>query len=112
MNPVKKVINTVAGGLLATVLLTLVAGCASRGDIAGDSTTAMSRVGHETTEIPVEGEDDPSKKLICRRIKPTGSRFGERVCMRAAQWEKYSGHGRKGVEDVQSKALTTNDQGG
>jgi hypothetical protein len=57
-------------------------------------------------------QEDPAKKLICRRIKPTGSRMGERVCMRQAQWEKFAGRSRRGLEDIQRKALTTNDQGG
>jgi hypothetical protein len=32
--------------------------------------------------------------------------------MRPEQWEKYAGQSRKGLEDIQRKALTTNDQGG
>lgn len=107
-------------GLLAMAFLATAAGCASHGQpesvaaasqpanaVADSGATADGNTSEAATEeIPAE------KKLICRRIKPTGSRMGERVCMRQAQWEKYAGQSRRGLEDIQRKALTTNDQGG
>ncbi len=100
MNFTKSAIRTTKTGLLAVAVLAITAGCASQGDTASESGTAMNAVADTGTEAVAQAED-PSKKLICRRIKPTGSRFGERVCMRQAQWEKYAGHARRDLETMQ-----------
>jgi len=83
------------------MFLTMMLACASQGDTADNSgTTAMNAVADSGAEAVAEAED-PSKKLICRRIKPTGSRFGERICMRQAQWQKYAAQGRRDLETMQ-----------
>jgi hypothetical protein len=93
-----------ATGILAMAFLAIMAGCASHGQTEStDGSTAMNAVAED---------EQPEKKLVCRRIKPTGSRMGERICMRPEQWEKYAGHGQKTLDRVQRRALTTNDQGG
>jgi hypothetical protein len=100
MNVMRSAITATGTGLSAVAFLTMVLACASQGDIASESGTAMTAVADTGTEAVAEAED-PSRKLICRRIKPTGSRFGERVCMRQAQWEKYAGRGRRDLETMQ-----------
>ena len=98
----------------------MAAGCASHGPAesvaavseTADAGTAMNAVDDSGRSEAVTNYEKPEKKLVCRRIKPTGSRMGERICMHPEQWEKYAGHSRRGLEDIQRKALTTNDQGG
>ena len=85
---------------LSVAFLTMVLACASQGDSVSESGTAMNAIA-DTGTVAVAEAEDPSKKLICRRIKPTGSRFGERICMRQAQWEKYAGHARRDLETMQ-----------
>ena len=81
--------------------------------MAPEATTAMNASVDDTaTETTAPVEEEKSTKLICRKIKPTGSRFGERVCMRPEQWEKYAGHGKKELERIHSKGLTSNSPGG
>ncbi len=93
-------LRTTKIGLSAAAFLTMMLACASQGDTANDSVAAMNVAADSGTE-PVAEAEDPGKKLVCRRIKPTGSRFGERVCMRQAQWEKYSSQGRRDLETMQ-----------
>ncbi len=100
MNVMQSALTTTKIGLSAVAFLTMVLACASQGDTASKSGTAMNSVADTRSEAVAEAED-PSKRLICRRIKPTGSRFGERVCMRQAQWEKYAGQGRRDLETMQ-----------
>lgn len=100
MSLMQSPLRTTKIGLSAAAFLTMVLACASQGDTASESGTAMNAVADTGTEAIAQAED-PSKKLICRRIKPTGSRFGERICMRQAQWEKYAGHARRDLETMQ-----------
>ena len=96
-------------GVLAVALLAITAACASHGDSAGDSGSAVSAVADTGTEAVAKAED-PSERLICRRIKPTGSRVSERVCMWQAQWEKYAGHSRRELKRLQRGTHVGNPQ--
>ncbi len=111
MKIMQSALRTTKIGLSAAAFLTMMLACASQGDTASESGTAMTAVADTGAEAVAEAED-PSKKLICRRIKPTGSRFGERVCMRQAQWEKYAGHGRRDLETMQRTGTNPGDAGG
>lgn len=97
--------------MLTTAFLVIMSACASQGDTTSDTSTAMNAIADTGEEAAPESENQ-YKKLVCRTIKPTGSRFGERICMFPEQWEKYAGQGRSALEKVQDRALTTNDQGG
>ncbi len=111
MKIMQSALRTTKIGLSAAAFLTMMLACASQGDIASESGTAMTAVADTGAEAVAEAED-PSKKLICRRIKPTGSRFGERVCMRQAQWEKYAGHSRRDLETIQRTGTNPGNAGG
>ena len=100
MNVMQSALRATKIGLSAVAFLTMLLACASQGDTASESGTAMNVVADTGTEA-VAGAEDPSKRLVCRRIKPTGSRFGERICMRQAQWEKYADQGRRDLETMQ-----------
>ncbi len=100
MNIIRFAIRATKIAFSAVPVLTMMLACASQGDTADDSVAAMNVVADSGTEVVAKAED-PGKKLVCRRIKPTGSRFGERICMRQAQWEKYSDQGRRDLETLQ-----------
>jgi hypothetical protein len=100
-------------GLSTALIFALAAGCASQGSSpAPEATTAMNVGADDTATETATLEEEKTTKLICRKIKPTGSRFGERICMRPEQWEKYAGHGKKELERIQSQGLTANPPGG
>lgn len=100
-------------GLTTAVVLALTAGCASQDSSpAPEATTAMNASADDTATETTAPVEEKTTKLVCRKIKPTGSRFGERVCMRPEQWEKYAGHGKKELERIQSRGLTANPPGG
>ncbi len=97
-------------GLAAAVVLAITVGCASQGgSTAPDATTALNAGADTATTAPAE---EKTTRLVCRKIKPTGSRFGERVCMRPEQWEKYAGHAKRETDRIQSQGLTNNPSGG
>jgi hypothetical protein len=54
------------------LVLAIVAGCASSPDTASASNA-------------IEGDPD---RIVCRRIKETGSRLASRKCKTAAEWEQ------------------------
>ena len=89
----------------------MTAGCASQSNTTSEASTQLAKVDEAPvqTTAPVE---EKSTRLVCRKIKPTGSRFGERVCMRPEQWEKYVGHGKRETERIQSQDLSANPPGG
>ncbi len=101
-------------GLTAAAVLAIATGCVSQGigtaSAASDSTVALNASANSDTESAAL--EDKSTKLICRKIKPTGSRFGERVCMRPEQWEKYAGHSRRELDRVTRDGLQDNGSGG
>lgn len=107
--------KTIKIGLTTAAVLAIAAGCATQGSStasdASDATIAMNAADDTGTQAAVPAEKKTSR-LVCRKIKPTGSRFGERICMRPEQWEKYAGHARREIDRVQSKALTNNPSGG
>ena len=112
MNFTRFTIKITKIGLTTAVVLAIAAGCASQGgSTAPEATTAMNASADTETQVaaPVE---EKSTKLVCRKIKPTGSRFGERVCMRPEQWEKYAGHGKREIDRIQSQGLTNSPNGG
>ena len=111
MKLMQTAVSTTKSGLLPIAILVLSAGCASQGEPAAEATTAMN-VTDSGAVVEAAPEEKKSTKLICRRIKPTGSRMTERVCMRPAQWEKYSGQGRTELEKVQRDSLQRNMPGG
>ncbi len=80
-------------GAIACVSLSLfvAAGCAATADTA--------TVGGDTGEqLAARVADDG---LICRNIRPIGSRISERVCMTAEQWERAAEADRDAVEETQ-----------
>lgn len=104
----------------------MTAGCASQSNTTSEASTPLAKIDEapvQTTAPAERGADDTatettapveekSTRLVCRKIKPTGSRFGERVCMRPEQWEKYVGHGKRETERIQSQDLSANPPGG
>ena len=113
MTFIQSMTKTTKVGLTTAVVLALTAGCASQDNSqAPEATTAMNVVAGDTATETTAPVEEKTTKLICRKIKPTGSRFGERVCMRPEQWEKYAGHGKREIERIQSQGLTNNAPGG
>ena len=60
--------------ILATVCAAAISGCAS-------NSTADAAAGDQ---VAASGE---KPELVCERIKTTGTRFTEKVCMTEEQWE-------------------------
>ena len=111
--------KTIRIGLTTAVVLALTAGCASQDSgpapeaaAAPEVTTALNAGADDTATEATAPAEEKTTKLICRKIKPTGSRFGERVCMRPEQWEKYAGQSRKELDRVTRDGLQDNGSGG
>ena len=50
---------------------------------------------------------DPSKKIVCRTVTPTGTRFQRRVCATQAEWDGIQQEDREYGEKVQRKGVQT-----
>ena len=115
MNFMQATTKTIRIGLTTAAVLAIAAGCASQGSStasdASDATIAVNAADDTGTQFAAPAEQKTSR-LVCRKIKPTGSRFAERICMRPEQWEKYAGHARKELDKVQSRGLTQSPSGG
>lgn len=102
-------------GLFAVSFLAIANVYASQGNSASESGAAMS-AGAETdteagTKAAAPAEDSPDPQ-ICRKIKPTGTRFGKRVCMTQDQWTMYASEGRRNLESMQRNTNPGNPDGG
>jgi hypothetical protein len=72
MTPIKKIFAT--SGLMFAA--TMIAACASSPE------TTPSGYG---TSAAIEGDPD---RMVCRRVKETGSRLSSRTCKSAREWEE------------------------
>jgi len=70
------------------------AGCASNPDAADPDAEVTA------AEIDRRLDSDPNKRQ-CRTIRPTGSRFGERVCKTNAEWSQVESDSRNAVKRMQ-----------
>ena len=50
---------------------------------------------------------DPSKKVVCRTITPTGTRFQRRLCLTQAEWDEMQREDREYGEKAQVKGVHT-----
>lgn len=60
------------------------------------------------TVIKQKGEDD----LICRTIKPTGSRFGQKTCLTKAEWAEITAGGKRVTDKLLKGGMTGQPGGG
>ena len=83
-------------GPVACVSLSLfvAAGCAATADTAVYG-------GNTGEPVAARAADDG---LVCRNIRPVGSRISERVCMSAEQWERSTEADRDAMEETQRNA--------
>ena len=86
-------------GPVACVSLSLfvAAGCATTADTAVDG----GDTGDTGEPMAARAADDG---LVCRNIRPIGSRISERVCMSAEQWERAAEADRDAIEETQRNA--------
>jgi hypothetical protein len=63
--------------ILAAVCAAAISGCASNSTADADAAAAGD-------QVAASGEQ---AELICERVKTTGTRFTEKVCMTEEQWE-------------------------
>lgn len=42
---------------------------------------------------------DPKDKIVCKRTQKTGTRFYDKVCKTAAQWELMAEEARRGLSE-------------
>ena len=77
-----------AFGSFACVSLFLAAGCAATAD------TDENAGGPLAARVTDDG-------LVCRNIRPIGSRISERVCMTAEQWARSAEVDREALEETQ-----------
>jgi hypothetical protein len=71
---------------------------------AAEPTTAAKTA--PTPSATQVADKDPSAKLICRTMIPTGQRLGgERVCKTKADWERINRDAKDMVDSAQVNAL-------
>lgn len=46
-----------------------------------------------------EAAVDPKDKMVCKRTQKTGTRFYDKVCKTAAQWELIAEEARRGLSE-------------
>lgn len=69
---------------------------------------AVAQTQPTTSAAPTSKAKDPNR-VICEKVKDTGSRIGgKRICMTAAQWEEQRRRDREYVEDAQQRSLEPN----
>jgi len=56
----------------------------------------------ETAQGAVDEADDPDK-LICKRVKKTGTRFKTKLCGTKAQWEESEKNAKSTTDQMQAR---------
>jgi len=88
-----KTSNNIFGTLGLMFALVIAAGCASSPDTASASAAI---------------EEDPDR-MVCRRVKETGSRLASRTCKTAADWEEERLLNQEMMRNRQRSAGATSD---
>lgn len=103
---------------VSIAILGIVAGCAN--SAAHQDAAGPAPVGQEptsTSEQLADAEKAVAKEVaadrkICRTIKPTGTRFGERWCMTQAEWSKITDISRRETDKLQRGGMVGQPAGG
>ncbi len=66
------------------------AGLVLSGCAAQEETVAQKETMAQEETVAQAASDDTTDNVICRRIRPTGSRMAQRVCKTASDWERES----------------------
>jgi len=82
--------------LAIIVAMVFSAGCASSPDASDDDMSPEEIAASVDRRL----DSDPNKRH-CRTIRPTGTRFGERVCRTNAEWAQMETSSRDAVKAVQ-----------
>ena len=75
----------------------------TRGDLRSSLAEGAYRLALAHTlddEVVVTGTRDPSKRVQCRRVAVTGSRFRDNVCLTEAQWAKRGRAAEYAAEEI------------
>lgn len=85
--------------LLALAALLFVTGCSSTTTkgIAENNAT-----GEPSAETVAQADDDP---LVCEMIIPSGTRIGQKVCMRKSQKDRIREHSQTATIENQRRAV-------
>ena len=78
-------------------LLVIAAGCST--DSGSKTASAAPEEDPEYLSAADMGKD--SDRLICKRLKPTGSRISEKVCMTARQWQTATDDSQRMLDKAQ-----------
>jgi hypothetical protein len=66
-------------------------------------------------QAPVQGQPQaapqPEKKVVCRTVQVTGSRFPERTCETKLAWDKQEDEARRAAHDVIDRAVVNTTHG-
>ncbi|MGQ0384139.1 MAG: hypothetical protein ACT4UP_05580 [Gammaproteobacteria bacterium] len=82
----------------------VVAACAPTARPSEPTHVATAATAPETVAAAESQPTDPSQKLVCKTVIPTGTRFQQRVCATQAYWDQIQKAGREGGEKAQRKA--------
>lgn len=86
--------------ITATILLAAISGMVGCSSPSSQSSAAQV----------ADGSGDKSK-LICKTVKPTGSRIGERTCYTAEKWEEMRTASREKMREVDARSGQQNPDG-
>ncbi len=105
MKPVK--LNAL---LLAAALTPLaLSGCASKPAPADASPSARAAQQSGDQEA---AQDAPENQLVCKNVKVTGSRLGQRQCYSQKTWDTIAEQSRRAAEEAQRKSAIGQSLGG
>jgi len=97
-------------GLLFAILgLGLLTGCASE---QSKNQRVVASVGESKQSPPNNLSEDTNNRLICKSRAITGSRFKQKTCMTAEEWERMSRESTDMVKSQGRKGVLGNPEGG
>ncbi len=89
----------------------VVAACAPAAPLSQSTPVATAATAPETVASAAPAAEsqpaDPSQKLVCHSVIPTGTRFQKRVCATQAEWDRIQQGDRESGEYLQRKGVQT-----
>lgn len=56
---------------------------------------------YQSRSVKLVDDDTKETKIICKYMKATGTRFGQKVCATPEEWEEMRENGKKSAQNIQ-----------
>lgn len=78
---------------------------------ATSQSTVEAAPGSDAVQLASSEQPEAEETLICKNIRPTGSRIGEKICASKERWEKAEQEAKDKTSEVHRRSVMQNPDG-